>query len=102
MSERLTATFTRTAERVAVTKEPEPNDEGFYDYALIGAPTTVRSWLRDAPFDVLGPWVGALVEGDPQSAVVVVRSTKPLEIPTGLKLFDPAAARGLLGVWAGR
>jgi hypothetical protein len=104
MSERLTTgvVFTRTVERVEVSKEPIPNEEGYFDYALIGDPRLVREWLKDAPFSVLGPWVGALIEGDAPLAAILVRSKGPLVIPQGLRRFAPEAARGMLGVWAGR
>jgi hypothetical protein len=104
MSEKIKRVLTRTAERTAVPKAPVQTDEGFYDYALGGSPTAVRAWLATAEVDVIGPWVGALIEGDPQRAIVLVRSRQPPPslLPTGLRFADPEVARGLLGGWAGR
>lgn len=96
---------TRTAERVAVSKAPVPAEDGAYvDHAWAGPVEAVRAWLdrEGARYDVLGPWIGAFVAGDPVRAVIAVRAREALPVPDGLALADPEAARGVLGVWAGR
>jgi hypothetical protein len=102
MSERLTVT--RTAERLAVSKAPEADAEGWRDYAFSGSPEAVDAWMKGAgaALDVIGPWRGSLADGEADRAVIVVRTRDAMATPRNLALFDRDAARGLLGVWAGR
>jgi hypothetical protein len=96
---------TRLPERQAVEKSVVVIDDGaWFEYALSASPDEARRWLQlpeTANIHVIGPWVGALEEGEPEHAVMIVRSPVELSIPIGFKLFDPQAARGLLGVFAG-
>jgi len=95
---------TRTAERTQVEKAATPIDGGaWWEIALTAEPETARAWLRSreaAELHVLGPWIGALADGEPERAVLVVRSREPLSPPSGFARFDPDAARGLVGVFA--
>jgi len=87
----------------AAPKGPVAIDDGAYwEVALIADPDTASAWLASpeaAGLHILGPWVGSLTDGDNVRAVIVVRSREPLTPPPGFARFDPAAARGLVGVF---
>jgi len=90
----------RAAEKAVVSVD----DGAYWQAALTADPDTVRAWLASpasAGMHVLGPWIGSLVEGEPERAVIVVRSKTQFSLPDGFALFDPDAASGLVGVFSG-
>jgi hypothetical protein len=91
-------------EKRAADKAVMSVDNGAYwQAALTADPDTVRAWLASpasAGMHVLGPWIGSLVEDEPERAVIVVRSKTQFSLPEGFALFDPDAASGLVGVFS--
>jgi hypothetical protein len=93
-----TITEKRAAEKAAVSVD----NDAYWQVALTADPDKVRAWLASpasAGMHVLGPWIGSLVEGEPERAVIVVRSRTQFSPPEGFALFDPDAAAGLVGVF---